>query len=581
MRKNRTFPLLACGFAAGLCAACETGDDGAGAPRDRALTPSASGGAEAPAPPTEAPPAELEAAAPRLPRLTRLQYHNAVRDLFGADVTPPSSLEPDVAVEGLRAIGGTVTSLSPRGVEQAYEGAKALAAQLVAPERRDGLPCFPSTPDDAACLDRLADTQGALIWRRPLTADERAALVAAARAAGQALGDAAVSASTLLTLLLASPSFLYRVELGEPDPARPDDPAARRYTSWEMASRLSFFLWNTVPDETLRTAAAAGELTEPAGLAAQIDRMLTSPRLRDGVRNLFAEWLELYALDELSKDPNIFRHYSADLGASAREETLRLVEHLFLDEDHDFRDLLTTRTTFVDRRLAAIYNVPAATDEGFGRIDLPEDGPRAGLLGQVAFLALHAHPSATSATRRGIAIRKQLLCQAVPSPPANLNTAIPEPSPDARTLKDRLVAHQANPACSGCHVLIDPPGYGLENFDGIGRFRLTDNNAPIDASGDIDGDVFDGPVSLAAVIADHPDFAPCAVRTVYAYAGGHLPEAGEQSELARLAAEFDAGGRRLRGLLRAVALSPGFRTVGEPADTPEAAAPAAPEGDAP
>jgi hypothetical protein len=503
--------------------------------------------------------------------LTRLQYHNAVRDLFGPDVTPPSSLEPDVAVEGLRAIGGTVTSLSPRGVEQAYEGAKALATQLVSPERRDRLVCFPAAPDDVACLDRLAETHGALIWRRPLPADERAPLVEAARSAGIALGDPAVSASTILTLLLASPSFLYRVELGEPDPARAADPEARRYTDWEMAARLSFFLWNTVPDEALRTAAAAGELTDAAGLAVQIDRMLASPRLREGVRNLFAEWFELYALDELSKDPNIFRHYSADLGASAREETLRVVEHLFLDEDRDFRELLTTRTTFVDRRLAAIYNVPAATDEGFARIELPADGARAGLLGQVAFLALHAHPSATSATRRGIAIRKQLLCQAVPSPPANLNTAIPEPSAEARTLKDRLVAHQANPACSGCHVLIDPPGYGLENFDGIGRFRLTDNDAPIDASGDIDGAPFESPQALAEVVATHPELAGCAVRTVYAYANGHLPEPGEQSELARLTADFEAGGRRVRSLLRAVALSPGFRTVGAPASAPATA----------
>lgn len=545
--------------------ACEPGDDSVGATRARSVVPPETADAAPDTPDAGSPDAgtaeaALTPAAPRLARLTRLQYHNAVRDLFGADIAPPSALEPDPAVEGLRAIGSTVTTLSPRGVEQAYEGAKALADQLLAAE--GALPCRPADAADTACLRRIAEELGPRIWRRPLESAEIDTLVEAGTRSGAALDAPAEAAHTVLVLLLASPNFLYRVEFGEPDPDAPDAPDARRYTSHEMASRLSFFLWNSVPDAELIDAAARGDLVTDAGLQAQVDRMLASPRLQDGVRNLFAEWLDLYALDELSKDPNVFRHYSADLGPAAREETLQLVTHLFLTEDHDFRDLLLTRTTFVNRRLAAIYNVPSTVDEGFGRIELPADGARVGFLGHVAFLALNAHPTASSATRRGIALRKRLLCQEVPSPPANLNTAIPEPSADAKTLKERLESHQQNPACAGCHVLIDPPGYGLENFDGIGRFRLQDNGADIDASGEIDGRGFTTPAELAQVVADHPELMTCAVRTVYAYANGHLPERGEKAELARLQESFESSGHRIRALLGAVATSPGFRRVG-------------------
>ena len=567
-------------LAAFLCAtACRTGGAGPGATAPRLRTASADAGASPvdAAVDAAADAAVLLPAPARLARLTRLQYHNAVRDLFGPDVAPPSALEPDTAVDGLRAVGATVNALSPRGVEQSYEGAKNLAAQLIeTPERRAALlPCRPSGPGDAACLGRIAEGLGRAIWRRPLASDEIAAVVDPAVAAGNALGSADASLSAVLVQLLASPSFLYRVERGEADP---EHPGGLRYTNDEMATRLSFFLWNTVPDTDLRAAAERGELVTDAGLAAQVARMVAAPGFRDGVRNLFAEWLDLYALDDLSKDPNVFRHYSAELGASAREETLRLVDTLFVDDDRDYRDLFLTHTAFVDRRLAAIYNVPATSEEGFGRVELPADGDRAGYLGEVSFLALYAHPTSSSATKRGIALRKRLLCQTVPSPPANLNTAIPEPSADARTLKERLENHQQNPACAGCHTFIDPPGYGLENFDGIGRFRLTDNDAPIDPSGEIDGQLFTGPRELQQLVADHPNLLPCAVQTVYAYATGHLPEPGEHVELARLLADFQSDGHHIRHLMAQIAQSPAFRRLSAP--LPETATPA-PAGDAP
>jgi len=494
---------------------------------------------------------------PRLARLTRLQYRNAVHDLFGADVTPPSTLEPDAQADGLYAVGASVSSLSPRGVEQSIDAARGLARELTAtPERRARL--FGCAVVDDACVTAAVDAWGPRIWRRPLSADERAELLALSAQTSAALGGPGDALEAVLARLLQSPFFLYRVELGEPDPARPGE---RRLTAHELAARLASFLWNSVPDEALRAAADAGALHTPERLDVEIERMMRAPRLRDAVRNFFAEWLDLYALDALNKDPNIFRHASAELGAAAREETLRLAEHVVFERDADVRELLTSRTTFIDRRLAAIYNVPATVDEGFGRVELPTTGPRAGFLGQVAFLAHNAHPTSTSATLRGIFVRERLLCQSMPPPPTNLNTAIPEPTEAARTLKERLQRHMEDDLCAGCHALTDPIGFGFEQFDGIGRWRLEENGARIDASGELDEVRFADPAQLTRAIADHPAFAGCVTRTLFAYATGGTPSGGQQAQVDALTDQFTARGRRLLPLVGAVARSPGFRRV--------------------
>jgi len=505
---------------------------------------------------------------PRLARLTRLQYRNAVADLFGADVTPPSALEPDTQADGLFSVGASVSSLSPRGVEQAIDAARGLARELTAaPARRARL--FGCEAADDACVSSAVDAWGPRIWRRPLTSDERSELQALGAQASAALGGPAAGLEAVLARLLQSPHFLYRVELGEADPDRPGE---RRLSAHELAARLAAFLWNSVPDDALRAAANSGALLTPAGLDAELTRMMAAPRLRDAVRNFFAEWLDLYALDALNKDPNLFRHASAELGAAAREETLRLAELVVFERDADVRELLTSRTTFIDRRLAAIYNVPATADEGFGRVELPADGPRAGFLGQVAFLAHNAHPTSTSATLRGIFVRERLLCQSMPPPPTNLNTAIPEPTEAARTLKERLLRHMEDDFCAGCHAMTDPIGFGFEQFDGIGRWRLEENGALIDASGTLDAVPFEDAAALTRVIADHPALAGCVTRTLFAYATGGTPRGGQQAQLDALTEQFEARGLRLLPLMRAVARSPGFRRVA-PIDPAEGGAP--------
>ncbi|MBT9554822.1 MAG: DUF1592 domain-containing protein, partial [Myxococcales bacterium] len=427
---------------------------------------------------------ELEPAAPRLHRLTSRQYRNAIADLFGPEIVAPSALEPDPSMEGLIAIGATQASLSPRGVEQYAEGAEKIAAQVIAntEARKRVIACEP-TGDGRDCAESALRATGRRVWRRVLTDAEAGTLLAVYDAARQALDPELDGAALFdraftypLSMLLQSPFFLYRFENGEST----DD--GHRYSSVEMASRLAFFIWNTTPDDALLDAGIAGELVTDAGIEAQVARMLADPRAHQGVENFFAEWLELYNLDSVSKDPNVFRHYSADLGAAARQETLRLVSHWVFEKDGDYRELFTTRETFVNRRLAAIYDIPApaellesaetggTTDLAFAKVTLPASSIRRGLLGQVSFLAQFSHPTSSSATLRGKFVRTKLICGVVPSPPANLNTAIPEPSPTAKTLKERLVVHMESDECGGCHRTIDPIGFGLENFDGLGRF---------------------------------------------------------------------------------------------------------------
>ena len=510
-------------------------------------------------------PIEVEVAPPPSPvlvRLTDAQYRATVRALFGADVALPPSLEPDLSVHGLLAIGAGVASASPRGVELYFDAARSIAAQLVATDegRAAIADCDPGLTVDDACLGGVVTSWGRRIWRRPLTEEESARVLKVAAGAAETLDDAWAGVEYALATLLQSPHFLYRVELGEDDPG---DPGLRRHTSLEMAPRLSYFLWNSTPDDTLLDVAEQGLLVTDEGVSAQVERMLTDPRARDAVKAFFSQWLRLELLDDLQKDPNVFKHFDPDLGAMAREETLRLVEHMVFEEEADYRDLFRTRTTFVNRRLAAIYNIPAPVDDGFGMTVLPASGQRRGLLGHVSFLALHSHPVASSPTLRGLFIREHMLCDEIPSPPSNLNTAIPEPDETAQTMRERLLVHMQEPSCSGCHEVLDPPGFGLESFDGIGRFRVLDNGGVIDASGWIDDLEYDDAAGLTEVLATHPRLVSCFVETMYGYATGHTAGDGEVELMDALADRFAAEGHRVLSLMAAIAVSPGFRLLGE------------------
>jgi hypothetical protein len=505
---------------------------------------------------------EVEPPGPTIRRLSVTQYTNSIHDVFGDSVVVPDRLEPDASVDGYISVGASFTTVSPRGVEL-YEAASfSITEQLFEiPEVANTIrSCEATDILDTACSTEILEAYGLRLWRRPLSSDETEVVIAIAEQAASTLGSFDSGIQYGLAFLLQSPNFLFRIELGETDP---ELPGSFRFSSFEMAARLSFFLWNTTPDDALLEAAAADDLTDTDRLAEQVDRLMASPRARAGFRNFVDEYLELYGLEDLKKDPLIFTHMDADAGPSAREETLLNFETLVFEEDGDYRDILLSDRTFVNRKLASMYDVAAPARDGFAELRWGEDEPRQGLLTQASVLSLHAHAVSTSATLRGKFIREKLLCQELPPPPSDLNTALPDVTESAPTLRDRVEQHMSDPSCAVCHEMMDPLGLGLENFDGLGRFRLRENGEMIDASGDLDGLEYDGPKGLAQVLSDSDDFRACFVAQIGRYANGRMEAGGESAGYEHLSKRFKRSRYRVQGLMREFMLSPAFRAIGE------------------
>ena len=371
--------------------------------------------------------------------------------------------------------------------------------------------------------------------------------------------------------LLAAPEFLFRVERAEPVPGAPGQ---QRLTADTLAARLSYFLWNAGPDEALRAAAAAGELTDEAVLARHVDRLLASPRFEAGVRAFFDDLLHLADLTGLQKDLVRFPTFSQALARDAREQTLRLIVDHLQAREGDYRELFTTRRSFMTRTLGPLYRVPVRSRE-WEAMEFPAGHPRAGLLSHASLLMLHAHSGRSSPTLRGEFLRESLLCETVPPAPADIEFALfnNDRSAEHRTARDRLEVHSTAPSCRGCHQLTDPIGLGLEQFDGIGQHRTTENDARIDESGELDGRRFADHVELGAALGEHPRLAPCLVENLYKYAVGRAIAGAERGLVSGIADEFAAAGFRLKAAVRAIALSPGLRAaVTAPGDAPPPAA---------
>ena len=500
----------------------------------------------------------FQAPAPVLVRLTVDQYGHAIDDVLGVEA--PTRLEPDIEVDGLFVVGAAVSTISPLGVDR-YEAASYAVATAALADHHDALvPCAPAGLDDADCARRTLAPLARRLWRRTADASELERLVGVTTAAAAALGDFDAGLVYGLSAVLQSPNFLYRAERGEPDPAAP---GRRRATGPELASRLSFLLWDSVPDAALLDRAESGALFDEATLAAEVDRMLADPRARSGIRALFSDLLQLHLLDDLAKDPTVFVHASERVGPSAKEQALRDLEWVVFDQPAPWTTVFTTRHTSIDPTLAAIYEVRAPAREGFAETWLPEDSARIGFLGSLAFLGPNAHAVSSSPTKRGAFIRTKILCQPIPSPPADVDTSIPEADANAPTMRDRIASHLEAPTCAGCHRLTDPIGLGLENFDGIGRWRTREQGAVIDASGDLDGAAFTDAAGLAAAIADHRATNPCLVKRAFAYANARLPGDADDALLDWHVAGFAQNDHQVAWLLRDLALSPALRAIGE------------------
>jgi hypothetical protein len=534
----------------------ETGATTTTAPASTGPDESSSGGSDDSGGPK---PAEFEPGPRVFPRLTERQYRNSVEQLLGAPLPAPP-LEPDTNPYLFFNIGAASTTVSELGVQQ-YEEAADLLTRTVFDDaaRRDALVgCVPAAPADE-CVAGFLSKFGRRAYRRPLSAEEHARWLGIASALAD--GDAWQGLRLALAGILQSPHFLYRVELGEPDP---DDPTRSRYTSHEMASRLSFLLWNTGPDDLLLDAAAAGDLLSEAGLRAEAERLLDDPRARTAIQEFFAQFLDLGRLDGVDRDPVRYPLFSPTMIASMRTEVQLLVDDLIHRRDGDIRSIFSTRDTFVNSELAALYGVDAegATAVTFVPVELPADGPRAGLLTLGAFLTMNAHETENSPTARGKYVRARVLCQDVPAPPPDIDLNLdPKEGEENMTLRQRLEQHRSNPVCAGCHAFIDPPGFLFENFDPIGAWRTVDNGQPIDASGDLDGTPLTSARDLAEILKDDARVGRCMVTQLYRHAIGRREVVSERAGLDAVNLKFDAAGNRFRDLMLTLVTSEVFRTV--------------------
>lgn len=491
-----------------------------------------------------------------LRRLVAAQYRRAIRDLLGPEAAARAAPPPDVAVNGFRAIGAAQLALAPSAVDAYERSAVAVAEEALrdAGRRERIVGCAPSE----ACMEAFVARFGRRAFRRTLTPEERSAWTALGNEVAALVPDFTLGATAVIAGMLQSPQFLHLVEVGEPDP---DRPGVQRLTGPEVAARMALFLQGSIPDEALLAAAERGELDTEEGVRHHAWRLLLGPGAREALRDFLDEHLKLEGLAVLSKDPVLFPQYSPALAAAMREETLRLWERVVWEADRDVRQVLTERSTFVDGPLADLYGVPRPPGGGPGQVELPAETLRAGFLGHASFLALNAHPGQTSPTYRGLFVRERLLCETVDLPPGNVNTSLPPPQ-GAVTMRERLRAHREDPACAGCHVLMDDIGLGLENFDALGQFRTTDQGVAIDASASVDRQPFAGAAELGEVLAADPRVSRCLQRSLFRFATGHVETHGEALAMVALEQKFAASGYRLRQLLVDLVASEAFRKGG-------------------
>ncbi len=507
-----------------------------------------------------APPPDGAKSLPRVRLLSQEQYFNSLAYVFGPDITVAAHFTPFRRTDGLVETGASAAGVTAGQIDEFQRTAMSVADQIVGPQHRNFLvPCAPRNEHaaDHRCAEKFVRPVGRLLYRRPLSKEQEGGLVELADKSAEKLADFYGGLAVAINAMLISPDFLFMIDTYEPDPAHP---GGVRLDGFSYATRLSLLLWNSAPDDELIRSAETGELQTPAGRTRQVDRLLSSARLETGVRAFFDDMLGFDDLASLSKDARIYPTFSGVTLQDAREQTLRTIIDQLISKKQDYRDLFTTRDTFISPSLAAVLQVPAPP--GWSPYTAPADSARVGLLTQISFLSGHAHPGRSSPTLRGKALRELLLCQAVPRPPPNVDFSIIEnPNSTLKTARERLTAHRANPVCAGCHKLTDPIGLALENFDGAGQFRDNERGAPIDTTGSLDGREFTDALGLGQALHDHPALPACLVRRVYSYAIGSPVPASDKTALPQLTKGFAEAGYRLPELLRAVALSSGFSEV--------------------
>jgi len=504
-------------------------------------------------------------------RLTHSQYNNAVRDLLGELSRPADTFAAEDFVNGFKNQSDG-QGIPPLLMEAYSAAAEKVSANAFRGGDRNGLiPCEPKSAADRECLSAFVSEFGKKVFRRPLSQSEIERIVESALPVAAEAGEIAVAVKLVAEAMLQSPTFLLRV---------PRSPT-HQHRGFDIAERLSFFLWNTTPDAELIDAAERGDLDNIDGIRATARRMIDDPRARPAMDDFFEQWMRFDRLRATIRDRKFFPEFNSELAGAMANESLELFRHLVWS-DADFREFFTADYTFVNDQLAELYatKLPA---KPFGRVNFAPDSNRAGVLGQAAFLTLTSKPSDTSPTERGLFVREHFLCQVVPPPPPGVSTNLPALTDELpMTNRQRLSVHLTSETCASCHRLIDPIGLGLEQFDAIGRFRATqhlkilptrdevkrklktkptEHELDIDASGTVAGIAnsdFQTPRELGAVLAQDEGCQKCIVKMLFRYALGRHETAADREAIENLLITFKASQFRYRDLIIAIATSEPF-----------------------
>jgi hypothetical protein len=497
-------------------------------------------------------------------RLTHSQYNNTVRDLLGDYSQPANRFPQEDYVDGFKN-QLTAQGMPPLLVETYSTSAEKLALNAFRIGDVNGLvPCAPASYSDEKCRDAFIRRFGLKAFRRPLSDEELQRYGAAFTEQAKASRKFLEGARVVVEAMLQSPNFLFHVEGG----------VDGTLVDYDIASRLSYLLWNTMPDATLFEQAAKGQLHTPEGRIKAARRMIDDPRAKQALDEFFDEWLRFDRVVNAVKSRA--PEFTPEVAAAMAEETRTLLQDLVWN-NKSFMEALTADYTFVSSDLAALYKIPAPPSE-FEMVKYPESAHRGGILGHGSFLASTAGPTATSPTARGIFIRERLLCQHIPPPPPGVNTTLPEPtSPDtARTRRQLMTEHVTNPTCASCHRLMDPIGFGLENFDAIGAWRDQERiplpgggeegprrgrsvQLPIDTQGEIAGipnSMFSDAKQLGKILADSPVCQKCIVRQMFRYSYGRLETGADEATIDQIFTRFKDSGFRFKTLLLGLVESP-------------------------
>lgn len=512
-------------------------------------------------------PACSEDATPPAPArlLTRVQYDNTVRDLLGDNTAPGQSFPPEPTVLGFEN-NSDVYQATPLLVEDLMKAAEGVAARAVTAGAATLAQCEGGVVD-GACGAQFIENFGKRAFRRPLTANEAALFTDLLERTAAAEGyDRGIELT--VQAILQSPQFLYRI-----DTQLSSEPGAvKALGPYQVASRLSYFLWGSLPDDELFAAAENDALSSPEQILEQAQRLLDDPRARGMVADFHRQWLGLDRLNSVVREVAAGTEI-AGLGPSLKASLLEFSSFMYWEGGGNVQSLFSSPSYFVDGTLAPYFGVSAAADQALTRVD--DTSPRAGLLTQPALLAMFAHENQSAPILRGAFIRERLMCQPVPPPPPTVNNTPPAPRPTGTT-RERFVAHSNTDTCRACHALFDDLGFALENYDQLGRYRSEENGAALNVAGEVTQPVdpalagpFNGPLELAAKFATSPQISDCLATQWYRYAMGRVETDVDSCSLQTMQHAATEANGDLKTMLLALVQTDAFRSrAALPEETP-------------